>query len=75
LRLEDSRNVALWYGSQEMLLEQILSPEDVVSIVEAITRDDLRDAAQEMLTDSGLNLAITGPVKDEKPLRQVLGIP
>jgi predicted Zn-dependent peptidase len=75
LRLEDSRNVALWYGSQEMLLEQVLSPEDVVSIVEAITRDDLRDAAQEMLTDSGLNLAITGPVKDEKPLRQVLGIP
>lgn len=74
LRLEDSRNVALWYGSQEMLLQHVLSPDDVISIVDSITMDDLTDVAQEMLTDSGLNLAITGPLKDEKPLRQLLGI-
>ena len=74
LRLEDSRNVALWYGSQEMLLEQVLNPEDVISIVDAIAMEDLRDMAQAMLTDSGMNLAMTGPVRDEKPLRQLLGI-
>jgi len=74
LRLEDSRNVALWYGGQEILTQQILSIGDVISIVDAITIDELREVAEEVLTDSGLNLAITGPVKEEKPLRQLLKI-
>jgi predicted Zn-dependent peptidase len=79
LRLEDSRNVALWYGSQEILMRQILDIEDVISIVDAITIDKLKEVAKEILTDSGLNLAVTGPVqKDslikEKPLRQLLKI-
>jgi len=79
LRFEDSQNVALWYGSQEILLQQILDIGDVISIVDAITIDELKDVAKEILTDSGLNLAVTGPVKEdhlikEKPLRQLLKI-
>ncbi len=74
LRLEDSRNVALWCGTQELLLQQILSIEDVIAIVDAITIGELRDVAGEILTDNGLNLAVTGPVKQEKPLRRLLGI-
>jgi hypothetical protein len=42
--------------------------------VDAITIDELKEVAKEILTDSGLNLAITGPVKEEKPLRQLLKI-
>ncbi len=77
LRFEDSQNVALWYGSQEILLRQILDIDDVVSIVDAITIDELQEVAQKILTDSGLNLAITGPVKHsglvkEDNLRQLL---
>jgi len=74
LRLEDSRNVALWYGSQEILMQQILSIDDVISIVDAITLDELKEVAEGILTDSGLNLAITGPVKEEKLLNQLLKI-
>jgi predicted Zn-dependent peptidase len=74
LRLEDSRNVALWYGSQEILTQQILSIDDVISIVDAITIDDLKEVAEGILTDSGLNLAITGPVKEEETLMQFLKI-
>ena len=74
LRLEDSRNVALWYGSQEILMQQILSIDDVISIVDAIALDELKEVAEGILTDSGLNLAITGPVKEEKPLKQLLKI-
>ncbi len=74
LRLEDSRNVALWYGSQEILTQQILSIDDVICIVDAITIDELKEVAEGILTDSGLNLAITGPVKEEKPLRKLLKI-
>ncbi|MFC1927200.1 M16 family metallopeptidase [Chloroflexota bacterium] len=77
LRFEDSQNVALWYGSQEILLQQILDIDDVVSIVDAITADQLQEVAQQILTGGGLNLAVTGPVKEdgltkENTLRQLL---
>jgi len=77
LRFEDSQNVALWYGGQEILTQQILDIDDVISIVDAITIDELKGVAEEIITDRGLNLAVTGPVKKdnlikEKPLRQLL---
>jgi len=79
LRFEDSQNVALWYGGQEILTQQILDMDDVISIVDAITIGELKEVAEEILTDSGLNLAVTGPAKKdslikEKPLRQLLKI-
>ncbi len=70
LRFEDSQNVALWYGSQEILLQQILDIDDVVSIVDAITADQLREVAQNILTDGGLNLAVTGPVRKDGPIKE-----
>jgi predicted Zn-dependent peptidase len=77
LRFEDSQNVALWYGGQEILTRQILDIDDVISIVDAITIDELQQVANEILTDSALNLAITGPVNQvsgikEASLRQLL---
>lgn len=74
LRLEDSRNVALWYGGQELLNDEILSMDDVVSIVDAITLDTMKEVAEEVLTGSGLSLAVTGPIKEEESLRELLGI-
>jgi predicted Zn-dependent peptidase len=79
LRFEDSRNVALWYGSQEILLQQILDIDDVISIVDAITIDELKKVAEEILTGSRLNLAVTGPVKEDslfkgKTIKQLLKI-
>jgi len=79
LRFEDSHHVALWYGGQEILTRQILDIDDVISIVDAITVDQLQEVAQKILTDSGLNLAITGPIKEdnlskENALRQLLKV-
>ena len=84
LRFEDSQNVALWYGGQEILTQQILDIDDVISIVDAITIDELKEVAEEIITDSGLNLAVIGPIKEEesyrdslikeKPLKQLLKI-
>jgi len=79
LRFEDSQNVALWYGGQEILTQQILDIDDVISIVDAITIDELEGVAEEIITDRGLNLAVTGPIKKdnlikEKPLRQLFEI-
>jgi predicted Zn-dependent peptidase len=69
LRLEDSQNVALWHGSQELLRQHILSIDDVISIVDAITIDELKKVAEGIMTDSGLNLAIVGPIKNEPSVK------
>jgi predicted Zn-dependent peptidase len=70
LRFEDSQNVALWYGSQEILMRYILDIDDVISLVDAITIDELKQVATEIMTDSGLNLAVTGPVKENSFIKQ-----
>ena len=70
LRFEDSQNVALWYGSQEILLEQILDVDDVIAIVDGITMDDLQEVAKDILTDNGLSLAVTGPFNKDNLIRE-----
>jgi predicted Zn-dependent peptidase len=72
LRFEDSQNVALWYGGQEILTQQILDIDDVISTVDAITIGELKEVAEAILTDSGLNLAVTGPIKEEESYRDSL---
>lgn len=72
LRFEDSQNVALWYGTQEILTQQILDIDDVISIVDAIPLDELKEVAEEIVTDSGLNLAVTGPIKEAESYRKSL---
>ena len=72
LRMEDSRSVAGWMGGQEILTERILSVDQVVSIIDAITAEELRQLAQELLVTSQLRLAVVGPVADDEPLEELL---
>ena len=46
LRMEDTRAVSGWLGGQEMLSGEILSPEEVVERLEAVTPDDLTRVRQ-----------------------------
>ncbi len=72
LRMEDSRSVAGWMGGQEVLTERILSVDQIVSIIDAITAEELRQLAQELLVSSQLRLAVVGPVADDEPLEELL---
>jgi len=72
LRMEDSRSVAGWMGGQEILTGRILSVEQVVSIIDAISAEELRQLAQELLVASQLCLAVVGPVADDEPLEELL---
>ena len=65
LRLEDSQQVALWLGSQELLRRQILDMDEVISIIDAIGVDELGQVAGKLLSSHRLNLAVVGPVKNE----------
>ena len=72
LRMEDSHNVAGWAGGQEILTGQILSVDEVISIIDAITADEVKELAQELLVGSQLRLAVVGPVTDDEPLEELL---
>jgi predicted Zn-dependent peptidase len=72
LRMEDTRNVSGWLGGQELLTGEIKTVDEVVSIVDAITRDDIRRVAQRLFHSAGLSLAVVGPVSDDGRLHQLL---
>jgi len=72
LRMEDSRSVAGWLGGQEILTGQILTVDEVASIIDAITVEDLRRVAAQMLVTEKINVAIVGPVDGEDRLHSLL---
>jgi len=72
LRMEDSRNVAGWLGGQEMLLNRILTLEEMVAIIDSITLEQLEAVANELFTNEKLRLAVVGPVSDGRVLDSAL---
>lgn len=73
LRMEDSRSVAGWMGGQEILTQNILSVDQLLSIIDAITAEEIQQLAHELLVSSQLRLAVVGPVAGE-PLEELLVI-
>jgi predicted Zn-dependent peptidase len=74
LRMEDSRSVAGWVGGQEILNGSIMDVEEVVSIIDAITVEEMHTLAQELLIGDKLRLSVVGPVKSEDNLEKLLRI-
>jgi predicted Zn-dependent peptidase len=72
LRMEDSRSVAGWTGGQEVLTGRILSVDQVISILDAITAEEISQLAQELLVGSRLRLAVVGPDTGEDNLEELL---
>ncbi len=72
LRMEESRNVAGWMGGQEILTDRILNIEQVESIIDAVTVDELNQLAQELIVGSQLHLAVVGPITNDEPLEELL---
>ena len=72
LRMEDSRSVAGWIGGQELLTKHILTVDEVVSIIDQVTAEELQQLARELMTGEKLRLAIVGPVSPDAPLKELL---
>ncbi len=72
LRMEDSRSVAGWLGGQEILTGHILTVDDILSKINAVSSDEIKRIARQLLITEKLNLAIVGPVNKEEPLAELL---
>jgi predicted Zn-dependent peptidase len=73
LRMEDSGAVAGWLGTGEALLPRILSVEEVIEHLEAVTLEDLRRVAQRYLAPSLARLAVLGPFRSRSRFERALG--
>ena len=72
LRMEDSRSVSGWMGGQELLTGKILTLDEVIAIIDAITAEELRTLAGELLVGEELRLAVVGPISPDESLEDLL---
>ena len=74
LGLETSDSVASFFGMQEILAKEILTPGELVEKIQGVTADEIQKVARDIFKNEKLNLAVIGPVKNEKGLREILKI-
>lgn len=72
LRMENTQSVARWIGGQELLIERIRTVDEVISIIDSITPEDINRVARKLLVTEKLNLAIVGPFRSETRFQKLL---
>ncbi len=72
LRMEDSRAVAGWLASQELLLEEIATVEQAVERLDRVTTDDVARLAARVLDEDRMRLAMVGPHRGAKTMQRLL---
>ncbi len=72
ISLEQSDEVAGYFGDQELLENKILTPEEKLEKIEAVTIQDIQTVANDVFVNEKLNLALIGPIEDESKIKEVL---
>ena len=72
LRMEDTRAVAGWMGSQQLLEGRVQELGEVVERVNAVTSADVRRVAADLLVGDRLSVAVVGPVRGQRRLERLL---
>ena len=65
LSMEDSFNVAHFYGKKAVLETKIESPQEVVDQIEKVTDEEIRAVAKDVIQASKLNIAAIGPFEEK----------
>ncbi len=50
----------------------MISPQELVEKLEAVTAEDIRAVARDIFTDNRLNIAVIGPTGDESAIKAAL---
>jgi predicted Zn-dependent peptidase len=66
LGLEDTQSVAIFFAMNQILENEIKTPEDTLAKIEAVTCEDVQRVAKKYLDTKAFNLAIIGDFKDEE---------
>jgi len=74
MSLEDSRSVASWVGSQEATYGEILTPEQIMKRIDAVTVEDVQTLAGELIRSDRFNLALIGPYESQDTFTELLSL-
>lgn len=74
MSLESSSAMASFFADQEILEGKILTPEEKMAKIDAVTMDDIQRVARDIFKNEKLNMAVIGPFekKDEVKLKKIL---
>jgi predicted Zn-dependent peptidase len=75
LRMEETRNLASWLGGQEALHERVLTLEEALAELNAVTSDGIHALAGRMIRDDGLRMAVVAPPRRGRRLESLLRLP
>jgi predicted Zn-dependent peptidase len=75
LRMEETRHLASWIGGQEALHERVLTLDEALTAVAAVTADDVARLAGALIRDEALRLAVVGPAHALRGLESHLRLP
>jgi predicted Zn-dependent peptidase len=76
LSLDSSDAQASFYGLQELMEKNILTPEDKFIKIDAVSAEDIQAVAKDIFVPEKLNLALIGPFqkKDSEKIKELLKI-
>ena len=75
LRLDETRYLASWIGTQEALHDRVLTPEQALAAIDAVSAADVRGLAGRLFVDEALRLAIVAPAGKGRGLEPALRLP
>lgn len=74
IALENSRAVTNAYAGPILFYNKVLTPEEELANIKAVTLEQVKKVAEEIFNDKKLNLALIGPFKEEEPFKKILKI-
>jgi predicted Zn-dependent peptidase len=74
LSMEDSWNVASWYGSQEVLMHNTIDLDEMLATIDAISADDILRVAQRVFGPGWAHVALVGPGLDRAAMEDLVSM-
>lgn len=75
LRMDESRHLASWVGGQEALHDRVLTLDEALAAVAAVSAADVHRLAGELIRDDLLRLAVVAPGRNLRGLDRHLRLP
>jgi predicted Zn-dependent peptidase len=72
LRLEETHQVASGLGGEEILRNRITEIDEAMSLVDAVTAEEMQQLAHRLFQEADLRLAVVGPLKDARHFDRLL---
>ncbi len=73
--MEETRHVASWIGGQEALHDRVLTVDEALAAIDAITSDDVLRVANDLVVDAGLRMAVVAPARYLRGIDRHLHLP